>query len=308
MHMLYELHGIVLKSEIAFPELELRRCAFDAQPDVTVAVCKFEPHSAVAGMPDFQVEADFARIALPGIGRYRVYRGCDVLVDPDAQADPALIRLFILGLIMGVVFHQRGVLPLHASAVELGGEALAFVGSQGQGKSTLAAHCLALGATRLIADDILVISFDKEGSPWAHPGMPSLKLWRDALQMIGQPTDTLRPDWHRADKFHLPMAGRLSEGPVPVKRIYLLSEDPDASVGRIEPIAGAAAAVTLISHTYQVDLLDAKTQRKRHFITATQLASRIAVRRLTRRLDPGQVLETAKAVIEDGGTTMEVVQ
>jgi hypothetical protein len=298
---------MVVASEMALPEIELRRCTVDLEPDLIVVLGNLSEPPEIAEAPYLQVETDCAIAVVPGVGRYRIDRGREILVESDPDADPASVRLFLLGSIMGVIFHQRGILALHASAVEFKGKAIAFVGNVGQGKSTLAAHCLMHASTRLIADDILAVSFDEVGRPLAHPGMPNLKLWRDALEKIHHSTDNLNPDRLRSEKFYLPMPNRLAERSLPLDRIYVLSEDATNDVPRIEPINGALGAVALIDYTYRMELLDTKTQRASHFAEVTRLAGAVAVRRLTRRRDPAQLEATSIAVLADDNPAMETV-
>jgi hypothetical protein len=306
MQFFYDVHGLVLGSEFPLPELELRRRPATDAPDIRVSM---GPLPAAprrpTDLPYLDAENGQALLRIPGAGRYLVSDGRELVVEPEADADFSYARLFILGSALGLLCHQRGLLPLHASAVELAGEAVAFMGEQGQGKSTLAAHCLACAPARLVADDTLVVSFDRAGRAWAQPGLPNVKLWRDALNALGRSTDGLRPDWLRADKFHLPIADRLVRAPVPLTRVYMLDEDADAGAARIEPMTGAVAAAALIAHTYRVEYLDAAERRRDHFVASTRLAGCVAVRRLMRRRDLAGVQATAAAVIADLQPTLQ---
>jgi hypothetical protein len=129
--------------------------------------------------------------------------------------------------------------------------------------------------------------------------MPSLKLWRDALETLGRRADGLRPDWFRAEKFHLPMSEELVEGPLPLARVYVLEDDAEAGAARIETIGGATAAAALIAHTYRVQYLDAAAQRPTHFAASARLVGKVGVRRLARRRDPAYLRMTAAAVLAD---------
>lgn len=62
----------------------------------------------------------------------------------------------------------QGLELLHASAVGLGGRAIAFTAAAGTGKSSLAAHLLATGAT-FLTDDVLALELGADGV-LAHPG------------------------------------------------------------------------------------------------------------------------------------------
>src|SRR5258708_9269606 len=84
---------------------------------------------------------------------------------------------------MGAIFHQRGLLPLHANAIEVGGQAVAFVGPSGAGKSTLAAYFRDRGY-RVLCDDVCVVSFGSDGEPLAWPGIPRIKLSGRALAAL----------------------------------------------------------------------------------------------------------------------------
>jgi hypothetical protein len=156
MQFFYDVHGLVLGSEFPLPELELRRRQMTDAPDIRVSIGPLPttPKRAT-DLPYVDAENGQALLKIPGAGRYLVSRGRELVVEPEADADFSYVRLFILGSALGLLCHQRGLLPLHASAVELAGEAIAFMGEQGQGKSTLAAHCLACAPARLVADDTL---------------------------------------------------------------------------------------------------------------------------------------------------------
>jgi hypothetical protein len=300
MQFFYDVHGLVLASEVPLPELELRQREATGEPDIRLAMGPLPVGPRrTTDLPYVHAQNGQAVLKIPGAGRYLISGGRDLLIEPEADADPSYVRLFILGSALGLLCQQRGLLPLHASAIELAGQAIAFVGDQGQGKSTLAAHCLAYAPARLLADDTLVVSFDPGGRPLAQPGLPSVKLWRDALSALGRSTDGLRPDWLRADKFHLPVADRLARAAAPLTRVYVLHEDADAGQGRIESMAGAVAAAALIAHTYRVEYLDATEQRRDHFVASTRLAGRVSVCRLKRRRDLTGLPATVAAIVTD---------
>jgi hypothetical protein len=116
---------------------------------------------------------------MPGIGTFLVRDGREILVDPDPDAGDALLQLALLGPVLAALLQQRGDLVLHASAVEIDGAAVGFLGGRGAGKSTMAAALLRRGYP-LLTDDILAVSLE-DGSPRVLPGFPQLKLWPDAV-------------------------------------------------------------------------------------------------------------------------------
>ncbi len=95
------------------------------------------------------------------------FRSCgDFLISADlhevvVRRDPAgehraLVPVLVAGTIAAAVLSLRGATVLHASAVALGDETVAFTGVSGMGKTTMAAVMCRAGAD-LVADDLLVV-------------------------------------------------------------------------------------------------------------------------------------------------------
>lgn len=292
----YEVHGLCLRSYLVLPELEAQRKENGCSADLTVTL-RPDPVTEFQGGSDIRVESQRAAFRIEGVGHYDIRVGKEIAVSPEPGADPAAIRLFLLGSALGLALHQRGSLLLHASAVAIDGMAIAFMGDQGEGKSTLAAHCVIHEGAKLVGDDTLVVSFDGEGRPWAQPGIPVLKLWRDALQSLDTPTTGLRPDWYRAEKFHWPQSDSFSARPHPLREVLVLADDRQAGTGCISRITGSLAAVAIIDNTYRVEHLDDLRQRAIHFDACMRLANRIPVSRFARERRPSNIREMARLVV-----------
>ena len=297
MTYFYEAYGLILGSEIALPELSEQSRSWTGEPDIAVrwgkaadGTCERDGYLyGSAGHQD-------ATFASRGVGNYRVRAGSEILVEAAEGADQAVVRLYILGSAMALAFHQRGMVALHASAVAFDGVAVAFAGDQGQGKSTLAAHCLAGGDAVLVADDVLVVALDAAGRPVAYPGIPTLKLWRAALASLERGTDGLRADWFRAEKFHLPAAERFATKPTPLSCVYVLDSAAAADGDRIDRLSGAAALDALLANSYRLEALEDHVQRPHHFRAVTRIARALDVCRLARSRDLAKVNLTAATI------------
>jgi hypothetical protein len=294
----YRVHGLTLRSEFPLPELARREVAFSRPVDVSVRAGPLSmiENLSPTSVPYLHLLDDTAMFTFDDTGHYSVRNGSDVVVDAKPDADPALLRLHIFASIMGMICHQRGLLVLHASAVAFGNTAVAFTGPPGAGKSTIAAHCLAAGG-RLVADDMLVLSFHEQGGVLAHPGMPNVKLWRDALTSLGRDADGLRPDWFRAEKFHLPADDVQTS--IPLGRLFVLGTDPAAGDGEYAPLRGREAAGALIANTYRVEYLDAANRRDAHFRDCICLASAIDVVWLKREPGSARLPATAATIMQE---------
>lgn len=120
-------------------------------------------------------------------------RMADVVVHLHPGADPGLVGVLAAGALLAVHLKLRHCLVLHASAVQLGGGALAIVGASGMGKSTLAALLCAEGHD-LLTDDVLRVGTAPGGGVVAHPGGTECRLRPAARQLAdGAPAGAARP-------------------------------------------------------------------------------------------------------------------
>lgn len=129
----------------------------------------------------------FTRVGDTVVGRF--FGLADFVVDDDLRrveyhlepgADAALVPVLFAGTVVAFLLMARGCLVLHASAVELDGKALAFMGFSGQGKTTVAALACTVGL-RLVADDVLPVHVDEAGV-WCVPGAIELRLRGRSLE------------------------------------------------------------------------------------------------------------------------------
>jgi len=279
----YSLAGLTIDSELPLPELlpaEATRLA-----DVRVRVCcGFQSPSILDDLGDgWWVSPDSVLFEIPGTGRYLVRGGMEILIDPASDANPASLRLFLLGSAFGALFHQRGLLPLHAGGVVTRHGCCAFGGDAGAGKSTLTAHLRARGY-RSLADDVLAL--DQSGVvPMALPGFPQTKLWADAADKLGvdlvhcEQVDELR------DKYYVEIERSLSfcDAPQPFWRLYVLAEGDCAPT--ILQLGHAEAMAELTRNTYRAFLLEPMQRLAAHFAQCANLVGKVGVFRLTRRRD-----------------------
>lgn len=117
----------------------------------------------------------------------RFFGTCDVRFDaaltsavihPMAGTDPGLLAVLAGGTLLAFALAMRGEPVLHASAVQIGDSALAFVGSSGMGKSTTATLMCADGAF-LITDDLLRLDLSRT-PPTCSLGATELRLRKGA--------------------------------------------------------------------------------------------------------------------------------
>lgn len=275
----YLLGGITLVSEIALPELPLiqRQQATQHPVDVRLGDASHPLPGAIELDPDCFATSTHYFLRVHGIGSYLVNNGREIVVSPEAGALPLDVRAYLLGTLFAVLCQQRGLLPLHASAVSSGKGVVAFLARSGQGKSSLAAH-LAQRGFRVLGDDVCLI--DTRGDrPMVIPAAPWLKLWRNSLQILGRQADGLERVFSEDDKYRLPLQDVLH--PEPIRKLIFL-ESEEGSVTEIQEVTAIEAIPLLMNLTHQAYVLEATGQRQESFLRCSQVSSQAKAYRLIR--------------------------
>jgi len=184
---------------------------------------------------------------------------------------------------MGVVLHQRGILPLHANVMVLGQGAAAFMGASGAGKSTMAAWFHDRGYP-VLSDDVCAVTSAEDGRVLAQPGIPRLRLWRDALEATGRDAAAHEHAFDDADKYNVRTAVAAGEVPQPLNAIYLLDTDRDAARDfSVIRLSGLDAIEALIANTYRGGYLPILGGQQRHLAACARVAKATPIYRVSRR-------------------------
>ena len=277
----YSVFGLAIQSEIELPELFATDLGEGA--DVMISVGSV-PQIGSAASEILSIDGTLV-LGVPGVARYRIANGRSITVEAEPGVPDRNIRLFLLGSAFGALLHQRGLLPLHANAVEVNGKAVAFMGESGAGKSTLAAwfhdkgHCV-------IADDVCVVGFDASGKPYAAPGLPRLRLWTEALELMGRESEDLDRSYvgeEHYDKFDLPIdSGSTAQTAIPLAGLYLLKRADEFS---IDSLSGINAAEAVFANTYRGAYVRAAGGQQNHWRSSVRLVQTLPVFRASREWD-----------------------
>jgi hypothetical protein len=210
------------------------------------------------------------------------------------------LATYLLGPVMGFVLRRRGILALHASAVCIGGQAVALCGESQAGKSTMAA-ALALRGIPVLCEDITPL-IEEHGRFHVEPGYPRVCLWPDAVENLFGARDVLpqlTPTW---EKFFLPLDGRnakFEEHRQDISAVYVFAPRVDeVDAPRIETMSSREALLSLVQNTYMNWLLDRK-QRAAEFDALGKLITQVPVRRIMPHLDPGRIGVLCELIVAD---------
>lgn len=287
----YAAYALRLASEVALPELGEELPAAGPADIVIVLGAAARPSATATLLPlGLWVDGDRIGVEVPGVGRYVCEGGARIVVEPAADVEPGVLKLFLLGTALGALMVQRGHLVLHGNAFRVGDACAVVVGHSGAGKSTLAAEMHRRGHD-ILSDDVVPIDADGR----ALPGWPRLKLWQDALDRLGIDSGSYDRIRGAHAKFHVPL-DRPPLDPLPVRWIYVL--DRHNGPLAITPLTGAAIFTSLHEHSYRKEIL-VGAHRQAHLARSAALAATVRPARLDRPRGEDSVVASADAILAD---------
>jgi hypothetical protein len=230
------------------------------------------------------------------VARYLVRDGNEIIIQPMPGAEDNDLRELLLCSPMGALLHQRGLLPLHASAIATPHGAVVFMAHSGQGKSTLAAHFRQRGF-KILADDVAVVSFDAAGRPQVAPGYPQFKLWPDSVAELGHATTGLRRFRTKMEKFLLAFPDGFQSEPLPIARLYVVEGRNDLEGVTTEALSLPQKLRYLLTHTYRAQYVPGLGREQAHFQMLSRLAAVTPAKRVSRPADGRFRLERLAEVI-----------
>jgi hypothetical protein len=320
----YSVFGLLLNSNLRIPELIPAKTSasnpaviihMDASPYSTEEIPSKEEtltytsaYTDEAGQPALRIwkitEGDLFRLAYyDGTQFWMNRKGTELWAQWPANLTIEDAATYLLGPVLGLLLRLRGVTCLHASAVAFADRAIAFVGSEGAGKSTTAALMAQKGCA-VISDDVVAL-VERDGSYYVHPAYPYLCLWPDSVTMVYGPDKKLpgfSPNW---DKRLLSPAGndlRFESQTLPLGAIFVLGERGSAAgAPYLENLTPREGLLALVANSYATNLLDNQMRASEFELLGRMLGS-VPIRRLRPREDPGQIGELGDVILRSYNT------
>lgn len=167
------------------------------------------------------------------------------------------VRHLLLDQVLPAISSGENGSGLHASAVVVAGEAVAFAGKTGAGKSTLAASFAAAGFPAL-TDDCLIVK-EGDGQFFGVPTYSSLRLWNDAADALGPGVGPRRRVAAYSRKIRvnattstIPFCSAVA----PLRCVYLLETGAARRGVGIEPLSERDAFIALVGLAFRLDPYD----------------------------------------------------
>src|SRR5690242_15876523 len=98
---MYKAFGLVIQSELLFPELIITEGA----PDLVIHLGKLDSLEPRLAPRSYIAKTTLGTIWLQG--------GCELVIDPAPHVEEPILRNFILGPVLAALLRQRGLLALH---------------------------------------------------------------------------------------------------------------------------------------------------------------------------------------------------
>lgn len=273
----YELFGLKVESEI-----ELDEVPTGIGGDVLIKRGIVErPKEAVFAGDVFALQDQLFYLDVPGVGRFQVENGETITVDADPEATNEQLKLYILGSCFGCLLHQRHIIPLHGSVLDVEGRGVLITGMSGAGKSTVANALIARGFP-FVTDDVAAVTFET-GEPFVHLAYPSQKLWEDVVDrwdIVDKRAVTRQVEGRT--KFSVVRKQEFAKAGVPLRVMIELVPVEGETELEVLPITGMEKIKTLISHTYRTELVSHLRPNGAYLQQILTLAEQLQIFRIKR--------------------------
>jgi hypothetical protein len=303
MGFYYRLFGLDVHSDVALPGVQLR--TWSPQEDAAPVNIRLSGYSndeiatkAEQGILVFESKKNEPCVRIqhfPSARFYRFLYGDGIMFDISSDGEnvrgswPSTMSLedaltYLLGPIFGFILRIRGFTALHASAAVINGYAVAFVGGNSAGKSTIVA-ALARAGHRVLSDDIAVLE-ETSGTFWIKPSYPLIRLWPDSVSILFGTQDALprlvpSSDWWDKCFLDLQRDGfYFQDEALPVRFTYILGpRSENVQIARADVIPSIEAFPRLVANTY-VNYALSSDMRRREFYALGRFVEQIIIKRL----------------------------
>lgn len=290
--MIYNAYGLNIHSEI-----KLQGIPENYNPnyaDIKLVKGKVDlPQTALVTGKNFKSFEDSLYLFWDDVGIFKIENGSKITIEIEPFADKEFIQMFIMGTVMGVLLQQRGYHIFHASASNIKGKAVAFLGNSGFGKSTLAMSLYEMG-NPVICDDYLPVIINQDNIK-VKPGFPRLKLSKEVIDSKGiDPKEVivfknqLKSNYVKTERGFLPTE-------IPFRGIYILESGKNLSIKTLKP---QKALKNLLAYSYTIKSLP-PTKRVNNLQDNSFIVDNIPVKLLTIPHDLNCLKDVSQTIVND---------
>ena len=223
-----------------------------------------------------------------------------VVIFSEEAASETTLRHLLLDQVLPRIVGQFCYNVFHASAVEVSGRAIAFIGPSGSGKSTLAAQLQNMGHP-VLSDDCVQLR-RKASSITVLPAYPGIRLWPDAVRATrNQELVTgLVAGYGEKHRIGADQVNHYSGKAFPLSDLFVLSriEGGHALSGpRVASINAGQLFIELVKNSFVLDITDKRFREKQFEEIAGIFAGGCVCHKLNLEHDFNRLSEIADEVL-----------
>lgn len=279
----YLISGLTVASEIKLRGVITASAQRDPQVTIRFGSVPERLPDARYSSPNLQVAGNSLLLRSPNVAHFLLRDGREITCEPVPGGNARDLPLYVLGPALGILLHQRGLIVLHASAVEIGGKAVLFCGQSGAGKSTMAAALVKRGF-RLVSEDICAITVSDSKTPVVQPDGKQLKLWAQSIDNLDFAEDRGERVQRHEPKFYVAL-DEFTQKSLPLGAIYALRKAVPPYAPGIEPLSVVDLAVILRRNAFRPSIVDRLEQRGIYLAATSVVANSAGNFWLTRPFD-----------------------
>ena len=253
MKYYYRVYGINIESTIEVPEFEV----IDSNSHIDVRLSFGVVNK---GIMDLITQGHRARyekqdmwFCIDDVAIFHIYNGDTVTIEPLGDKNNKMIKIYIMGSVMGMALLQRNMMAIHGGGIVIDGKGCIFTGEKGAGKSTITTALRKKGY-KFVADDVCSINIGEVNT--IHHGFGYQKLCEDAMEKLGYNLDEFEP--FRGDlgvnKYIVPAFDEFTKEEVPLEAVFELAVG-DVDEVKIEEVLGANKINKLIENVFRIEML-----------------------------------------------------
>ncbi len=272
----YLAYGLGIHSAIQLFDIPVQ--TVDRDVDIVQAEIEFKSDDRDVTSPYIRLSSQDAILLIEGVGCFQVSGGNSIVVDPDNNANQALLQRYIIGACMALLLYQRSQLVLHASAIEINRQAVAFMGTSGAGKSSIAAAFVAAGH-KMVVDDVTSIDI-QNNVPYVYQGFPYIKLVNGTLALSNLRNNKIEYSDHLEDKTGFRIIDAPTSDRIPLACIFVIKSGEGIEHRQYD---FQQSLIELVRHSLPPTLV--RLDRSAHFTRCIKVVNSIPIFELTRTTD-----------------------
>ncbi|MBF0406665.1 MAG: hypothetical protein HQM10_04880 [Candidatus Riflebacteria bacterium] len=294
----YQFFGLSFESEIELPELTpvlKRECEADVK--ILFGITDDELVSPLIKAQELQITPGNVLICFEKLVRFQIIDGNKILIQRYVEVTDWQIRFLLLGSPFGILFLQRGKLPLHSSSLAVEGASILFAGRSGTGKSSTV-NAFQKRGYEIFTDELTLIELGTDKTPIAFSGYPTMKLWEETLFYHGMNPAGFHRQHPDKNKYIVPIPHGLSGKAFPVKKIYIL-EFSEESPFQIVQVKAVEKFRIIRKHTFRKGFIRPLGVQHLFYEIASRLAETIPITRILRTKNIEQMNHQIDLIEED---------